>query len=285
MDLFAPYHRTEQEIEQEIDRILRENEKEVVSPDHCKQILSFMDLTSLEATDNITRMQKICNTALVTQDPADGQEGVAAVCFFPPFIRSAKKIMENSGIAVASVAGYFPSGQAPLSLKLDEIRYALDQGADEIDTVLSRGRFLAGDIPFVMDEIAAQKEVCKDVHLKVILETGELSSVENIRKASEIALTAGADFIKTSTGKSKPAATPLAFFVMAETVREYAEKTGGKAGVKAAGGIATAEQAVVYLNLLENILGKEWKTKHLFRIGASRLLDDLLSRITSSNEF
>jgi deoxyribose-phosphate aldolase len=166
---------------------------------------------------------------------------------------------------------------------MDEIKYALAQGADEIDTVLSRGRFLNGDFGYVAEEIRAQKEICGDKNLKVILETGELGSVENIRKASEIALTSGADFLKTSTGKSQPAATPEAFFVMAETIREFYEKTGGKVGIKAAGGIATAEHAQIYLNLLKNILGKEWITKHLFRIGASRLLDDLLSRMPSTN--
>jgi deoxyribose-phosphate aldolase len=243
------------------------------------RILSLVDLTSLEGSDTNDRISAICEKAKNFHILGNGIPDVAAVCFYPPFIRLARHELDGTGIHVASVAGAFPSGQSPLSAKLEEVRFAVQEGADEIDTVISRGKFLEGDHAFVFDEIAAIKESCGKVHLKVILETGELLTVENIRLASQIAIEAGADFIKTSTGKIQPAATEEAFFIMAETVHEYHQKTGRKIGIKPAGGISTPEQALRYLNILQGILGPQWLDKELFRIGASRLTDNLVERI------
>ena len=204
---------------------------------------------------------------------------MAAVCVYPPFVRQCKTELIGKDINVASVAGAFPSGQSPLSVKLAEIKYAVCEGADEIDMVISRGKFLEGKYKEVYEEIFAIKEVCNKAHVKVILETGELQTPENIRKASEIAILAGGDFIKTSTGKMQPAATELAAVIMCETIHEYFRMTGVRIGFKPAGGISEPEVAVRYYNIVESILGQEWLNKHLFRIGASRLVDNLLKVI------
>lgn len=277
---FAPYHRTEEEILQMISEI--ESGKEVFKPTRniLAKMLSFVDLTSLEGSDTNERIIAVCDKAKKFQTLAADIPGVAAVCFYPPFVRLAYKELENTGIHIASVAGAFPSGQSPLSAKIEEVKFAVDEGADEIDTVISRGKFLEGELNFVSDEISAIKEACGKAHLKVILETGELKSIENIRLASQLAINAGADFIKTSTGKIQPAATIQAFFVMAETIKEYEAKTGKKIGIKPAGGIATTTQALLYTNVLNSLLGEQWMNNALYRIGASRLTDDLVSGLT-----
>ena len=242
-------------------------------------MLSIIDLTTLEATDNSKKIEEVCKKAYSFSHLKEGLPNVAAVCFYPPFMREAKRHLENRGIAVASVAGAFPSGQSPLFVKLEEIKYAINEGADQIDMVISRGSFLAGEYDIVQKEIEAIKEVCASVHLKVILETGELSSVENIRKASILAINGGGDFLKTSTGKVQPAATLEAFIIMLDTIKEYYEETGVKVGIKAAGGISTPEVALQYYALVDAILGEEWLTKDLFRIGASRLATNLVDAI------
>ena len=244
-----------------------------------REILSFVDLTTLEGSDTSERVSNLCSKAFSLLDCKRNIPNVAAVCVYPPFVKQCKTELKGKNINVASVAGAFPSGQSPIHVKLEEIRYAVSEGADEIDMVISRGKFLEGSYKIVYDEIAAIKEVCKDTHLKVILETGELVTPENIRKASEIAIIAGGDFIKTSTGKMQPAATELAAIVMCETILEYYQKTGTRIGFKPAGGISEPDIAVRYYNIVNGILGKEWLNKNLFRIGASRLVDNLLKVI------
>ncbi|HNW69944.1 MAG TPA: deoxyribose-phosphate aldolase [Bacteroidales bacterium] len=244
-----------------------------------RSILSLVDLTTLEGSDTPDRVSALCTKAYSVENTEKLIPKVAAVCVYPPFVRQCKNELVGKDINVASVAGAFPSGQSPLFVKLEEIKYAVAEGADEIDMVISRGKFLNGELQVVFDEIKAIKAVCKEAHLKVILETGELKTAENIRKASEIAILAGGDFIKTSTGKMQPAATEMAAVVMCETIREYFEKTGIRIGFKPAGGISDAPTAVRYYNIVNSILGKEWLNKHLFRFGASRLVDNLLAAI------
>ncbi|MEX2464022.1 MAG: deoxyribose-phosphate aldolase, partial [Balneolaceae bacterium] len=204
---------------------------------------------------------------------------VAAVCVYPNMVSVAKKALKGSTVKVASVATAFPSGMTQLQVKLDETRFAVDQGADEIDMVISRGEFLRGNYPFIFDEIASIKEACGDSHLKVILETGELETLENVRKASDIAMHAGADFIKTSTGKVSPAATQPVTLVMLEAIRDFYLETGQMVGMKPAGGIRKAKEALQYLVLVKETLGAAWLTPDLFRFGASSLTNDLLMQI------
>ncbi len=275
--IFKEYNFTSENLQKRIEDILKKTEQ--YGKEELKFLLSIIDLTTLEATDNSKKIKEVCEKAYSFSFIQDGLPNVAAVCFYPPFMREAKKYLDNKGIAVASVAGAFPSGQSPLFVKLEEIKYAINEGADEIDMVISRGSFLAGDFDIVQQEIEAIKEVCAKVHLKVILETGELSTVENIRKASILALNGGGDFLKTSTGKVQPAATLEAFIIMLDSIKEYYEETGIKIGVKAAGGISTPEVALQYYALVDAILGEKWLTKDLFRIGASRLANNLVESI------
>jgi deoxyribose-phosphate aldolase len=198
-------------------------------------------------------------------------------------IRYAKKYIDDSPVRIAAVAGAFPSGQTSLAVKLMEVKFAIGEGANEIDTVINRGLLLEGSYQQVFDEIAAIKEACGEAHLKVILETGELNSIVAIRKASEIAINAGADFIKTSTGKVAVGATFPAFLIMLDTIKEYVSKTGKAIGIKPAGGIRTTGQAIDYYNLVNGILGEQWTSPNFFRIGASSLLDDLLAEFDRSS--
>jgi deoxyribose-phosphate aldolase len=250
------------------------------SSDELKPVLSrlfgFIDFTTLEATDNETSIAAFCKRALSYQQAG---YAVAALCIYSPFVKQVKKALEGSGISVATVACGFPSGQMPLKLKLDEVQFAVESGADDVDMVISRGKFLQGNYQEVFEEIQAVKAQCGDAHLKVILETGELKTVANIRKASELALLAGADFLKTSTGKVQPAATTEAAMIMLDTIREFFDKTGKKVGFKPAGGIADPLIAYQYMQLLKAVLGDEWLQKSLFRIGASRLADKVLEQL------
>jgi deoxyribose-phosphate aldolase len=244
-----------------------------------RDLLACIDLTTLEGTDNSEKITDLCTKAFYVEDADRNIPNVAAVCVYPPFVRQCKSELQGKGIKVACVAGAFPSGQSPIKLKVEEVKYAVCEGADEIDMVISRGTFLQGEYKKVYEEIFAIKDVCNKAHLKVILETGELVTHDNIRKASEIALLAGADFLKTSTGKTQPAATELAAVVMCDTIMDYSIKTGSRIGFKAAGGISEPDVAVRYYNIVEGLLGKEWLNKDLFRIGASRLVDNLLKVI------
>ena len=247
-------------------------------------LLGMIDLTTLEGTDTQQRVEDLCAQARSFSALPDPLPNVAAVCVYPPFVAQARKVLEDTDIAVASVAGAFPSGQSPLFVKMAEVRFAVDEGAQEIDMVISRGKFLEGEYHQVFDEIAAIKEACKDAHLKVILETGELKTATNIRRASEIALMAGADFLKTSTGKVMPAATPEAMLVMLEAIRDHNKKTGQMTGIKPAGGISDPETALSYYWLTRSVLGKKQLTKKWFRIGASRLAGALVEAIRNARK-
>ncbi len=237
-----------------------------------KTIFECIDLTTLEATDNAETIKALCEKALNYSNTGDGST-VAAVCIYMPFIKQAKNLLAGSGLQVATVACSFPSGQLPLPLKLAEVGWAAAEGADEIDMVISRGKMIEIDYDTILNEVQSVKKACGNAHLKVILETGELQSVELIRKASELALLGGADFLKTSTGKISPAATPEAAVIMLDSIMEYYLKTGKKVGFKPAGGIAEPGVALTYYKLVKHILGDEWLNKKLFRIGASRLAD------------
>jgi len=244
--------------------------------------LGIIDLTTLEGSDTEKKIEDLCIKAKSIEDKGKGLPNVAAVCVYPPFVKIAKNRLDGTGIFVASVAAGFPAGQTPLFIKKEEVKFAVDEGADEIDIVISRGKVLQGDLNEVFDEIASLREVSKNVHLKVILETGELETIYNIRKASELAINAGADFIKTSTGKIKPAATVRAVMIMLDTIKEYYNKTDKMIGIKPAGGISEKSQVIEYYGLVQNILGQEWLNKNYFRFGASRLVDNLVREILSA---
>ncbi len=247
-----------------------------------KMAISMMDLTTLEGKDTPGKVAFLCRKAM---QPIGAQYDVppcAAVCVYPNLVRVAKKFLGSSGVKVASVATAFPSGLMPLRLKLEEVRSAARDGADEIDMVIDRGVFLAGDHARVADEISAIKEACGEAHLKVILETGELQTYDNVRLASDIAMRSGADFIKTSTGKVSPAATMPVTLVMLEAIRGYFYETGLRIGMKPAGGIRTAKQALAYLVMVKETLGDDWLTPDLFRFGASTLVNDVLMQVVKS---
>jgi len=241
--------------------------------------LSMVDLTTLEGRDSPERVRALCRKALRPHPARPELPPVAAVCVYPTLVETACRALAGSPVRVASVATAFPSGQAPLAVRLAETRAAVAAGADEIDMVLNRGAFLAGELGRVADEIRAVREACGPAHLKVILETGELETYDNVRLASDLAIAAGADFVKTSTGKMAPAATPGVVLVLLESVREHYLATGRRVGVKAAGGIRTARQALHYLVLVRETLGEGWLTPELFRLGASSLVDDLVRQI------
>jgi len=245
-----------------------------------KIVVSMMDLTTLEGKDTPGKVAYLCRKALQPADPKYNVPSCAAVCVYPNMVKFARKFLgENSRVHVASVATAFPSGQYPLRSKLDEVRRAVADGADEIDMVINRCAFLSGDYAQVFDEIAATKDACGPAHLKVILETGELVTYDNVRLASEIAMQAGANFIKTSTGKVSPAATMPVTLVMLEAIRDFFFATGIRIGMKPAGGIRNAKQSLHYLVMLKETLGDDWLTPDLFRFGASTLLNDVLMQI------
>jgi deoxyribose-phosphate aldolase len=241
--------------------------------------LSMVDLTTLEGADTPGKVRQLCRKGLLP-DPTDPSlPHVAAICVYPSMVASAHEVLAGTGVELASVATAFPSGQSPLELRIKEVEACVDAGATEIDMVINRGAFLSGKHSLVADEIAAFKKACGDAHLKVILETGELGTLDRIRFASDLAMDAGADFIKTSTGKIGQAATMEVTLVMLEAIRDYYWRTGIKIGMKPAGGIRTAKQAFHYLVMLRETLGTEWLTPKLFRFGASSLANDILMQI------
>ena len=245
-----------------------------------RMAVSMCDLTTLEGWDTPSKIAYLCRKALRPIEARYEVPSCAAVCVYPNLVRSARKFLgDDSPVHLASVATAFPSGQFPLRTKLSEVRCAVADGADEIDMVINRGAFLAGDHAKVFDEIAATKAACGPVRLKVILETGELVTYDNIRLASEIAIQAGGDFLKTSTGKVSPAATMPVTLVMLEAIRDYFFATGIRIGMKPAGGIRTSKQALAYLVMVKETLGDDWLTPDLFRFGASTLVNDVLMQI------
>jgi len=237
--------------------------------------ISMVDLTTLEGADTPGKVRSLCAKAV---RPDAGAPAVAAVCVYPDLVATAVAGLRGSTVAVASVATAFPSGRASLATRLHDVRDAVAAGASEIDMVIDRGAFLAGRYQQVFDDIVAVKAECGAAHLKVILETGELATLDNVRRASWLALLAGGDFIKTSTGKVAPAATPPVALVMLEAVRDFAVATGDRRGVKLAGGIRSSKEAVRYLVIVNEVAGEEWLSPELFRFGASSLLNDLLQQ-------
>ncbi|MEJ6583787.1 MAG: deoxyribose-phosphate aldolase [Crocinitomicaceae bacterium] len=244
-----------------------------------KLALSMIDLTTLEGKDTPSKVRQMCYKAMHLHDIQEGLPAVAAVCVYPSMVGVAKKEVLNSSVKVASVSTAFPSGQAPLNVKLIDTKFAVQEGADEIDMVISRGRFLSGEYNFVFDEIAAIKEACGQARLKVIVETGELVTLDNVRRASDIAMYAGADFIKTSTGKIQPAATMQVTYTMLEAIRDFYDATGIQIGMKPAGGISNSKLALHNLVMVKEVLGNDWLTNEWFRFGASSLANDVLMQI------
>jgi deoxyribose-phosphate aldolase len=244
-----------------------------------KMAVAMSDLTTLEGKDTPGKVAYLCRKAIAPAEPRLGVPSCAAVCVYPNMVKYARKFLGDSGVHVAAVATGFPSGQYPLKTKLEEVRRTVADGADEIDMVIDRCAFLAGDHAKVFDEIAATKEACGAAHLKVILETGELVTLDNVRLASQIAMEAGGDFIKTSTGKVNPAATMPVTLVMLEAIRDHFFATGIRIGMKPAGGIRTSKQALAYLVMVKETLGDDWLNPDLFRFGASTLVNDVLMQI------
>ena len=266
-------------VESRVARLNSRSIKKESKIEALKMALSMIDLTTLEGMDTEGKVIQLCQKAMKPHASLPDLPTVAAVCVYPNMVKVAKERLKGSGIHVASVATSFPSGMATLEDKLEETKRAVEYGADEVDMVISRGKFLKGEYNFVFDEIQAVKEACGDAHLKVILETGELQTYENVRKASDLAMQAGADFIKTSTGKIQPAATQPVTLVMLEAIRDYYYETGHMVGMKPAGGIRKAKQAIQYLVLVKETLGSNWLTPDYFRFGASSLTNDLLMQI------
>lgn len=245
-----------------------------------KLALSMIDITTLEGEDTEGKVAQLAYKASHVHEKYAGMPNCASVCVYPSMVKVAKKAVGNSGVLVASVSTAFPSGQAPMQVKLDDTKFAIDSGANEIDMVISRGKFLMGEYNFIHDEIVQIKEVCgSDVHLKVIIEVGELSTYDLIRKASDIALYAGADFIKTSTGKVGGVADMANTLVMIEAIRDYYYATGKKVGMKPAGGFKEAKQAVQHLCMVKETLGEDWLTNKRYRFGASRLSNDIVLQL------
>lgn len=247
--------------------------------DALKLALSMIDLTTLEGADTPGKVRQLCRKGM-RPDPSDPTlPSVAAICVYPAMIPHAREALMGSSVELASVATAFPSGQTPLDTRILEVKQCVDAGATEIDMVINRGAYLSGRYQEVADEIHAFKEACGQAHLKVILETGELGTLDRVRHASDLAILSGADFIKTSTGKITQAANMEVTLVMLEAIRDYYWHTGIRIGMKPAGGIKTAKQACQYLVMLKETLGKEWLTPKLFRFGASSLANDILMQI------
>lgn len=245
----------------------------------CKDLLRCVDLTTLEGSDTTEKVQKLCDTAISFRDDEKGIPSTASVCVYSPLVSVAKDRLKGTPIHVASVAGGFPAGQLPINLKVAEVEYAVSQGADEIDMVISRGAFLEKRYQQVYDEIAAIRKACPKQKLKVILETGELVSPQNIFRASQLAIHAGADYLKTSTGKIAVNATPEAFWVMMFAIQQHYQNTGHKVGIKVAGGLSSPEQAYTYLYIWKKNMGKDWVTPELFRVGTSRVANKFYEKI------
>lgn len=243
-------------------------------------VLNMIDLTTLEGADTPQKVRQLCYKAEHLHDSIPGLPPTAAVCVYPPLVSVARKALgEKSPVKVASVATYFPSGQATLKEKVAETKRAVGDGADEIDMVISRGKFLSGNYSYVYDEIVSVKEACGGARLKVILETGELATLDHVRRASDIAISAGADFIKTSTGKISSAATLPVTLVMLLAIRDHYRKTGEMVGMKPAGGISKSKLALHYLVMVQETLGPKWLSKEWFRFGASSLANDVLMQV------
>lgn len=262
-----------------VEKIIREHVGENMNADVYRKLLSCIDLTTLSSSDSPQSVSDFVERVNAFDNEHPDLPNVAAICVYPNFAPVVRTVLDVSDVNVACVSGAFPSSQSFLEVKIAETAMAVAGGADEIDIVLNVGNYLDGDWEEVSDEISEQKATCRDAHLKVILETGLLKTAENIRNASVLSMYSGADFIKTSTGKIYDGASLEAAYVMCQCIKEYFEKTGNRVGFKAAGGISTTADAVKYYTVVKEVLGEEWLDKSLFRIGASRLANVLLSDI------
>ncbi len=271
-------------VEERVSRFTKRSIKNAAKEQGLRMALSMIDLTTLEGKDTEGKVRQMCYKAAHLHDQLPGLPTVAAVCVYPNHVATAVAALRGTGIKVASVATAFPSGNSSREIKLSDTKIAVDAGADEVDMVISRGRFLQGDHGFVFDEVAAIKEACGKARLKVILETGELCTLDNVRQASFIAMDAGADFIKTSTGKISPAATMPVTLVMLEAIRDFYYETGKMVGMKPAGGISKSKLALHYLVMLNETLGDAWLTNEWFRFGASSLANDVLMQLVKMKD-
>jgi deoxyribose-phosphate aldolase len=270
-------------VEERVARFQTRSIKNESKMQGLKMALSMIDLTTLEGKDTPGKVKQMCYKAAHLHDQYPDLPTVAAVCVYPSMVKIAQEALKGSNIQIASVATAFPSGQSTLEIKLNDTKFAVDQGATEIDMVISRGKFLSGDYNFVFDEICVIKEACGKARLKVILETGELVTLENVRKASDLAIHAGADFIKTSTGKIQPAATMQVTYVMLMAIKDHFNATGKMVGMKPAGGISTAKLALHNLVMVNEVLGPKWLNNGWFRFGASSLANDILMQILKTD--
>jgi deoxyribose-phosphate aldolase len=266
-------------IEERVARFNTRSIKKQSKVSALKLALNMIDLTTLEGKDTEGKIIQMCQKAVQPGEGIADLPTVAAVCVYPTYVALAKKTLGTSGVKVASVATAFPSGNSTREIKVLDTKLAVDNGADEIDMVISRGEFLKGNYNFVFDEISAIKDACGKARLKVILETGELSTLDNVRRASDIAIAAGADFIKTSTGKIQPAATMPVTLVMLEAIKDHYLKTAQMVGMKPAGGISTAKAALQYLVMVKETLGAQWLSNEWFRFGASSLANDIILQL------
>ena len=276
--IFQDYRETNASLQKRLDDMLGQPPDVVEELALCSRLPGMLDMTTLEGSDTREKVIGLCRQARFSLiDPSVSD--AAAVCVYPSRVADAREALNHTGIKVASVAGGFPSGQTSLKVKLEEVKFALDMGADEIDTVISRGKLIEGRETEVFDELAAIRETCATAHLKVILETGELNTVQQVWQASVLAVIAGADFIKTSTGKISSGAEPLTYLVMLDTIKEYLERSGKTIGIKPAGGVRTVSQALVFARLFVKVMGEGLLTANYFRIGASSLAGEILRNL------
>lgn len=275
---------TDEGVKSEVERILAEGVVRYDTMDVYKECLGMIDLTSLNVTDTDDRIGGMMERVNEMHEHYKGVPNVAAVCVYPALVPTAKATLEAEGVRIAAVAAGFPAAQTFVEAKVAEVALTVAEGAEEVDVVMSVGKFLSGFHSEVMDELREIKDACHGARLKVILETGVLPSVAAIKQASLTAIAGGADFIKTSTGKCEQGATLEAVYVMCQTVREYYEKTGERIGIKVAGGVVTTRQAVEYYTVVRTVLGEEWMEAGLLRFGASRLANNLLGSITGKEE-
>ena len=271
---------TTADIEQKVFEA-KQRSKQLFDVEHLKLALSLIDLTTLNSVDTQAKGARFAENVNNFNANFPDLPNVAAICVYPSLVKTVASTLKCPGVGVASVAACFPASQSFIEVKELECRMAVEAGATDIDIVISQGAWLAGDVQTVFDEIKAIRKAVGNAHLKVILETGVLRSPEDIWNASIVAMEAGADFIKTSTGKLEPAATPEAIYVMCEAIKAYAAKTGRKVGIKPAGGMTVSEDALLYMAIVEAVLGADWLNNRMFRLGASRMANNILSDIVS----
>ena len=285
-EAFGKYncHLHDEEVHAAVTRLLESKKAQYNTPEVLQELLSTVELTTLTVTDSKESVMRFTEKVNAFAEAHPELPHIATICVYPNFAGTVSETLEVEGVEVACVSGGFPSSQTFQEIKVAETALALRAGATEIDMVLSVGAFLEGDYETCADEIAEMKQVCGDYDLKVILETGALQTAENIKRASILSIYAGADFIKTSTGKISVSATPEAAYVMCQTIKEYYKETGIKIGFKAAGGVSTVDDALTYYTIVRELLGKEWIDENLFRIGTSRLANLLVQAITGSEE-